>query len=126
MRTLAQLATTALIGALIALPCSPSHSQDTDPFDELADALFYHMAGTFICREALGGMAQYQAARTITIENLAPYIGRDNAVLRVDEMDHRFRTDPLSYTNDIDPDLCMERVNESRYAIGVAKARMRN
>lgn len=91
-------------------------------FKRLADALFSQMALTYICRDALGGMAHYQASRTVATETVAHYIGRNEAVKIVGKMDAKFRNDPRNQHPNVDLQSCQEMVNDGYFRIEQAKA----
>ena len=114
-----------VVAALFVSTMTPASAQDgADPYGDLAAALFQHMANTYMCRNALGGIAHYQAARSIAIGSMAPHVGRDQAVLYVDEMDRKFKADPRARNPDLDDAACLEAVNDGLYRIDVVKARL--
>ncbi|MGO4838003.1 hypothetical protein AB4144_37735 [Rhizobiaceae sp. 2RAB30] len=107
--------------AAVADACS---GEEEEKIGDLAEAVFSHMAGTYMCRNALGGMAHYQAARTIAVGALTPYVGNDQAVLYVDQMDKKFRSDPRAKNPKLDDAACLETINDTLYKIKVAKAKL--
>lgn len=119
-----KVAVIALAG-LITLTSVGGAASDEEDLSNLTQALFYHMAGTYICRDALGGLAHYQAARSIAVVSLTRYVGNDQAILYVDEMDQKFKADPRAKNPELDDARCLEAINDSLYKVNVAKAKMR-
>jgi len=108
------LLSTAAIG-------QPSLAQAQN-YSALVDALFSQMATTYVCRDALGGLAHYQAARTIALDTATQYIGRKDAVDLIAKMDEKFRNDPRVQHPNLAPQACQEMVNDGYFAIEKAKA----
>jgi hypothetical protein len=96
--------------------------QEVD-YQPVIESVFSHMAITYVCRKDLGGIAHYQAARTIAIGTIARLVGEAEAIVRVDEMDHRFKSDPRAEDPEMPPGACIVAVNESLYKISVEKAK---
>jgi hypothetical protein len=107
---------------VMSVPVAPSPAQEVD-YQPVFESLFSHMAITYICRDALGGLSHYQAARTIAIGTISPLLGEGEAILRVDEMDQRFRTDPRAANPDVSQQACIESTNETLHRINVEKAK---
>lgn len=117
MRLLAVLV--FLIGGAAA---SSPRAQDVD-YQPVFESVFSHMALTYLCRNDLGGLGHYQAARTIAIGTITPLMGATDAVLSVDAMDQKFRNDPRAENPDIPAGTCIELVNDSLQKIQVEKAK---
>ena len=110
------------LAGLAVMPTASAQAQETD-YEQVFDALFSHMALTYMCREDLGGLAHYQAARSIAIGTATPLVGADEAVIGVDKMDQRFRSDPRAANPSNPPGACVEMVSESLHRINVEKAK---
>lgn len=108
--------------ALLFIVSATSTQAADDPYEELAAALFSNMAVNYLCRDALGGMARYQAARTIAVDTLSQHIDRNKAVQMVAKMDERFRNDPRAKNPNADPNKCLEASNEALFRVEKAKA----
>lgn len=111
----------ALAAALLL--SAPAHSEDAK-LDDLVDALMSHMAATYVCRDAIGGLGHYHAARSIAVNTLAHYAGQDEAVLFVDKMDQKFRNDPRAQNPNVDDAHCLDVINEGLHRISVEKAKL--
>jgi hypothetical protein len=114
----------ALVTTALTVPCSGRASEpDLKP---LFESLFAQMAGTYSCRHELGGTGQYQAARTAAISAISTYVGHDQAVLWVDQMDKKFKDDPRTKSPlpGATIGFCMELINEGWHKIDVEKAKL--
>jgi hypothetical protein len=113
----------------IALPAKAALADD-DPVAKaagnLASAVFANMATSYMCRDALGGTAWFDAAVT-TAEGSFELMGysSDDAVLTVDEMATKFKNDPRAAHPDVDQAACLETVNARMQDVKVATARYR-
>jgi hypothetical protein len=114
--------------AVVLLLTQAAYGQSkTELASTTIQAAFQYMANAYLCRDALGGLAHYQAARTIAVETAVLIgMGRDQAVLAVDEMDQRFTTDPRTKNPGLDAVACQTAVNESLNTLSVAQARYRS
>lgn len=112
--------------AAALLAWSPSVSAEDLP-QELMDAVFGHMATAYVCRDALGGLANYDAAQTIATDSLPLLgIGRDESVLMVDQMSQKFEADPRVLPDDGEHmQACLEFMNEGLRQIEVVEAKIR-
>jgi len=111
----------ALLAGLGAAPCAAGAE---DIANELFDASFAHMASTYMCREALGGLSYFQAAIAIAEGNLqATGMSPDDAVLMVNELKVRFEEDPRARKPDLDTASCLDVVADSLQAAKVARAK---
>lgn len=111
-----------LVAAVVIVSCAPTLAEEVD-YQPVFESVFGHMALTYMCREDLGGLAHYQAARTIAIGTIAPLLGQREAVLAVDEMDQKFRNDPRADNVKAPPGACMTMTNDSLHRIDVEKAK---
>lgn len=118
------LAGVGMICAALAGLTAPIRADDGDKLTHLFEALFRHMAGTYVCREVLGGMARYQVARSIAIDEMSPYVGEDQAVLYVDQMDKKLKADPRVMRHVVDDAKCIEVVDDTLSQIKAAKAKL--
>lgn len=106
----------------LAAMASPTVAQEVD-YQPVFESVFSHMALTYVCRNDLGGLAHYQAARTIAVGTIALLMKRSDAVLAVDEMDQKFRNDPRTADPKVPRGACIELVNDSLHNIDVQKAK---
>lgn len=114
-----------LLILLMSMVASPSAAQYQSDFKRLADALFAHMATTYMCRIELGGLSHYQAARTIAVGAAGQLMGQNEAVKMVEAMDKKLRNDPRGDSPDFGPhgrQACLEMVNDGLFEIEAAKA----
>lgn len=119
MRVFAILLITA---SLLSASMSGSKSSDPD-YGALFRSLFSHMALTYMCRNELGGLSHYQAARFITIETASKLMDRKEVIISVDKMDAKFKADPRAKNPKVTSKYCLEQVNESLHNIDVQKAK---
>jgi hypothetical protein len=110
--------------ACVCLAVPASADDVSDAAGKLASAVFANMAAGYMCRDALDGLAQFQAAVTIA-ENSLETMGysTDDAVLAVDDMAMKFKNDPRAAHPDIDAAICQETVNARLQDVKIATAR---
>lgn len=113
---------TIVLGAFICIASTPLSAKDDD-YKAVFEALFSHMALTYMCRDALGGSSHYQAARSIAISTASQMLGRAEAIRGVDEMDKKLKNDPRAARPDMPEKFCIEQTNEGLFQIQVAKQR---
>lgn len=111
-----------ILAALSCVAVGQAQAETVD-YQPVFESVFSHMALTYMCRNDLGGMAHYQAARTIAIGTFTPIVGRAEAILGVDNMDQKFRNDPRAANPNNPPGACIEMVNDSLHQIEVEKAK---
>lgn len=104
-------------GAVTLMLCSPAGAVDKHDVEKLSEALFTHMAVTYMCRDALGGLAHYQAARVIAINELSRFVTHSQAVDFVAKQDEQYRNDPTTTLKNANERKCLERVNEGLFEI---------
>ncbi len=104
-------------GALGLLFTVPAPAYDQRDVEGLSEALFTHMAVTYMCRDALGGPAYYQAARVIAINELSRFVPRAQAVDFVAKQDELYRNDPVTTLKNANQRKCLESVNDGLFEI---------
>lgn len=82
-----------MLMVVAVLAAGPAAARNEKPIKDYAEALFSNMDLAWICREHLG-MATYQAARTMAINGLSPYVGTADATTYVNQMEQKSRNDP--------------------------------
>lgn len=112
-----------IVGALLVALAWPAAAVDKKDVEKLSEALFTHMAVTYMCRDALGGLAHYQAARQMAIGELSRFVPHNQAVLFVDKQDKDYKANPVATLKNANENRCMEKVNEGLYEIEVLKAK---
>jgi hypothetical protein len=78
---------------------------------------------SYYCRDAIG-LASYHAARTGTVGALSKYVGQNQAVLYVDELDRKFKADERNLGPTPDANRCYERKADAMHQIQVEQARL--
>lgn len=106
--------------AVLAVASSAAHAQDIGPY---ASALFDNMAISYYCRSAIGD-AHYGSARTIAKLGLSQYVGEAQAVLYVDEMDQKFKSDPRAKNPEVNSAQCFQMKSDAMHRIDVEKAKL--
>jgi hypothetical protein len=113
------------VGLSVTALIVPLAAKASDP-KPLVDALFSHMAVAYACRTELGGLAQYQAAKSIARGTLEQLVGHHDAVMMVAKMDEKFRSDPRVAHPHLDRQACIEQVNDGLEKIDLERERLRD
>lgn len=83
-----------------------------------------HMSLTYLCRDAIGGLAQYQFARRMAVERAVEAgVKRDDALLMFDDIDAKIRKE--SGEQIADSGFCIDEINEITHKLEVLSARLR-